>query len=49
MIKPENSLLKFYLDERKSALNIPSPVKPITLKSNNARFKNSPSELPPLL
>ena len=32
MIKPENSLLKFYLDEKKSALNIPSPVKPVTFK-----------------
>ena len=40
MIKPENSLLKFYLDEKKSVLNIPSPIKPITLRQNKARFKN---------
>ena len=35
MIKPENSLLKFYFDEKKSVLNIPSPIKP-----TKARFKN---------
>jgi len=38
MIKPENSLLKFYLDEKKSVLNIPSPAKPVTFKNSKKRF-----------